>query len=276
MLYKITRSSDLKKKAVSEETLSPSAERTPDQIDQETLRRRGAVPRHIAIIMDGNGRWAKARGQMRYFGHYEGVESVREITEACAEIGVEYLTLYTFSTENWYRPLSEVNALMQLLIRTLRGEKETLMKNDIRLRTIGDVSKLPAACRKELEQAMADTAGNTRMTLNLALSYSGRWELTEAVRTLARRVARGELDPEAIDEDLIGQALGTAGMPDPDLLIRTGGEQRVSNFLLWQIAYTELYVTEAFWPAFRRPQLYAAIRDFQDRDRRFGRVKDET
>ncbi|WP_457653099.1 isoprenyl transferase [Rhodocaloribacter sp.] len=261
---------------MSEETLSPSVEQTPDQIDQETLRRRGAVPRHIAIIMDGNGRWAKARGQRRYHGHYEGVESVREITEACAEIGVAYLTLYTFSTENWYRPLTEVNALMQLLIRTLRGEKETLMKNDIRLRTIGDVSKLPAACRKELEQAMADTAGNTRMTLNLALSYSGRWELTEAVRTLARRVARGELDPEAIDEDLIGQALGTAGMPDPDLLIRTGGEQRVSNFLLWQIAYTELYVTDAYWPAFRRPQLYAAIRDFQDRDRRFGRVKDET
>ena len=276
MLYKITRSSDLKKKAVSEETLTPSVEQTPDQIDQETLRRRGAVPRHIAIIMDGNGRWAKARGQRRYHGHYEGVESVREITEACAEIGVEYLTLYTFSTENWYRPLTEVNALMQLLIRTLRGEKQTLMKNDIRLRTIGDVSKLPAACRRELEQAMADTAGNTRMTLNLALSYSGRWELTEAVRTLARRVARGELDPEAIDEDLIGQALGTAGMPDPDLLIRTGGEQRVSNFLLWQIAYTELYVTDAYWPAFRRRQLYAAIRDFQDRDRRFGRVKDET
>ncbi len=276
MLYKITRSSDLKKKAVSEETLTPSVEQTPDQIDQETLRRRGAVPRHIAIIMDGNGRWAKARGQRRYHGHYEGVESVREITEACAEIGVEYLTLYTFSTENWYRPLTEVNALMQLLIRTLRGEKQTLMKNDIRLRTIGDVSKLPAACRRELEQAMADTAGNTRMTLNLALSYSGRWELTEAVRTLARRVASGELDPEAIDEDLIGQALGTAGMPDPDLLIRTGGEQRVSNFLLWQIAYTELYVTDAYWPAFRRRQLYAAIRDFQDRDRRFGRVKDET
>ncbi len=226
--------------------------------------------------MDGNGRWAKARGQRRYHGHYEGVESVREITEACAEIGVEYLTLYTFSTENWYRPLSEVNALMQLLIRTLRGEKQTLMKNDVRLRTIGDVSKLPAACRKELEQAMADTADNKRMTLNLALSYSGRWELTEAVRTLARRVARGELDPEAIDEEMIGQTLGTAGMPDPDLLIRTGGEQRVSNFLLWQIAYTELYVTEAFWPAFRRPQLYAAIRDFQDRERRFGRVKDES
>ncbi len=275
MLYKITRSSDREVNDVSEEIVTPAPERTQDQVAQEALRRSGAIPRHIAIIMDGNGRWAKARGQRRYQGHYEGVESVREITEACAEIGVEYLTLYTFSTENWYRPLTEVNALMQLLIRTLRGEKRTLMKNDIRLRTIGDVSKLPGACRKELEETMAETAGNTRMTLNLALSYSGRWELTEAFRTLAHRVARGELAPDAIDETLIGEALGTAGMPDPDLLIRTGGEQRISNFLLWQIAYTELYVTDAYWPAFRRPQLYAAIRDFQERDRRFGRVKDE-
>ncbi|WP_228350609.1 isoprenyl transferase [Rhodocaloribacter litoris] len=246
-----------------------------DKAVQAALRRRGPLPRHIAVIMDGNGRWARARGQLRYVGHYEGVESVRDVTEACAELGIEYLTLYTFSTENWHRPRNEVNALMQLLIRTLRREKETLHRNNIRLRALGDLSKLPEACRKELEEAMAETAGGTRMTLTLALSYSGRWELTEAMRGLARRVAAGELDPGAIDEATVGAALGTAGMPDPDLLIRTGGELRVSNFLLWQIAYAEFYVTDVLWPAFRRAQLYEAIRDFQDRDRRFGRVHDD-
>ncbi|GIV57219.1 MAG: isoprenyl transferase [Rhodothermaceae bacterium] len=246
-----------------------------DRAVQAALKRRGVMPRHIAIIMDGNGRWARARGQARYVGHYEGVESVREVTEACAELGVEYLTLYTFSTENWQRPRKEVNALMQLLIRTLRREKKTLQKNDVRLKALGDLSMLPEACRRELEEAMAETAGNRRMTLLLALSYSGRWELREAVRTLARRVAAGELDPDAIDEATIAAALGTAGMPDPDLLIRTGGELRVSNFLLWQIAYAEFYVTEVLWPDFRRAQLYEAIRAFQDRDRRFGRVQED-
>jgi len=241
---------------------------------QDELRRHGEIPRHIAIIMDGNGRWAKSQGKIRYTGHSEGVVSVRDITEACAELGVEYLTLYTFSTENWHRPLMEVNALMQLLIRTLQREKKTLIKNRIRLRAMGDLSMLPEACRRELDDAMEETSANHRMTLNLALSYSGRWELVEAARALARKVASGKLSAGDIDEAAIAENLCTVGMPDPDLLIRTGGEYRVSNFLLWQIAYSELYITEIFWPAFRRQQLYEAIFDYQERDRRFGRVNE--
>ncbi len=260
---------------MADETIAVSDAPGQDQVQQEALRRRGAIPRHIAIIMDGNGRWAKERGKMRFFGHNEGVESVREVTEACAELGVEYLTLYTFSTENWQRPSTEVNALMQLLIRSLRKERETLHKNGIRLQAIGDLSMLPEACRVELQDTLSNTASLSRMTLNLALSYSGRWELTEAFRHLARRVREGSLAPDQITEEHIAGALTTAGMPDPDLLIRTGGEYRVSNFLLWQMAYTELYITEQFWPSFRRTQLYEAIRSFQDRERRFGRVPDE-
>jgi len=222
--------------------------------------------------MDGNGRWAKAQGKPRVSGHRAGVASVREIAEVSAKLGIKYLTLYTFSTENWQRPFMEVNALMQILIRTLQKEKETLLKNNIRLSVMGDIGQLPEACRLELDEALAATAPNSRMTLNLALSYSGRWDLVQAARTLAARVRAGELEPEQIDEAALAGALSTAGTPDPDLLIRTGGDFRVSNFLLWEIAYSEMYITDCFWPAFRRAELYAAIRSFQDRDRRFGRV----
>ena len=222
--------------------------------------------------MDGNGRWAKQQGKTRVSGHREGVESVRDITEACAQIGVQHLTLYTFSTENWHRPAAEVTALMELLVRTIRKQAERLHKNGIRLKTIGDIRRLPERGQRELAEAIELTAGNERMTLTLALSYGSRWEITEAVRQLARDVRAGRLDPDAIDEARVSATLQTAGTPDPDLLVRTAGELRVSNFLLWQIAYTELYVTENFWPAFRRDALYDAVRSYQDRERKFGRV----
>ncbi len=253
-------------------TITGKAQTAEDAAQQEALCQSGAIPQHIAIIMDGNGRWARERGDPRVVGHYEGVESVRDITEACAQVGVKYLTLYTFSVENWHRPAGEVNALMTLLIRTIRRERKTLNDNNIRLQSIGDLTQLPPRARKELEETLEATADNTRMTLVLALSYSGRWELVEAARSLARRVQQGTLDPEAIDESMLTQSLNSAGIPDPDLLIRTGGEYRVSNFLLWQLAYTEMVITERYWPAFRRVQLYEAIRDFQHRDRRFGRI----
>ena len=198
--------------------------------------------------------------------------SVRDITEACAQIGVGHLTLYTFSTENWGRPAAEVSALMELLVRTLRREAERLHENGIRLHAIGDLGRLPARARREFDEAIALTAGNARMTLTLALSYGSRWEITEAVRRLAAEAAAGRLDPASITEATVSGALLTAGTPDPDLLVRTAGEMRVSNFLLWQIAYTELYVTDAFWPDFRREALYEAVRSYQDRDRRFGRL----
>lgn len=243
-----------------------------DTEQQEALRQRGEIPSHIAIIMDGNGRWAKKRGRNRFFGHTEGVASVRDIAEACAELGVQYLTLYTFSTENWQRPAIEVQSLMQLLVHTIRGERETLLKNNIRLNAIGDTGKLPPACRAQLEETIHATAGGDKMMLTLALSYSGRWELVNAMQAIARRIQAGELKPEEIDESTVEAHLCTVGMPDPALLIRTGGELRVSNYLLWQLAYTELYVTERFWPEFRRSNLYDAIRSYQDRERRFGRV----
>ncbi len=253
-------------------TLTDAPQTDADARRQAELQARGSIPRHVACIMDGNGRWAKARGMTRAAGHREGVESVRDVTEACAQLGVEVLTLYTFSTENWARPRAEVTALMELLVRTLRREVERLQKNDIRLTTIGDLDRLPARCAREMREAEAITAGNGRMTLNLALSYSGRWELARAARRLAEEAAAGRLDPAAVDEAALEAELTTAGMPDPDLLVRTGGDLRVSNFLLWQIAYAEIYVTEAFWPDFRRDALYAAVADFQDRERRFGRV----
>lgn len=268
----VARRSQPSERAVQELTITDRAQTPEDRAAQASLKARGQMPRHIAIIMDGNGRWAKQRGKARFTGHSEGVESVRDVTEACAQLGVEHLTLYTFSTENWQRPRTEVNALMQLLIRSLRKERETLLRNDIRLKAIGDLSMLPGACRKQLDETVRATAACRRMTLNLALSYSGRWELVQAMRRLAEEVARGTLDPSDIDEALVSRVLDTAGMPDPDLLVRTGGEVRVSNFLLWQIAYAEMYFTELFWPAFRREQLYDAVRAFQDRDRRFGRV----
>ncbi|GAB5535628.1 MAG: isoprenyl transferase [Rubricoccaceae bacterium] len=253
--------------------LTGTAQTDADQATQDALKARGPIPEHIACIMDGNGRWAKQQGKSRVSGHREGVESVRDITEACAQIGVKHLTLYTFSTENWHRPAAEVKALMELLVRTIRKQAERLNKNGIRLHAIGDLTRLPPRGQRELAEALELTAGNTRMTLTLALSYGSRWEITEAVRQLARDVQSGQLDPEAIDEARVSAALQTAGTPDPDLLVRTAGELRVSNFLLWQIAYTELYVTEAFWPAFRREALYEAVRSFQDRDRKFGRVE---
>lgn len=241
---------------------------------QAKLKALGPIPAHIACIMDGNGRWANEKGKPRVIGHREGVVSVRDITEACAQIGVEHLTLYTFSTENWHRPAAEVTALMELLVRTIRKEADKLHRNGIRLHAIGDLGRLPARGQRELQEALDLTAGNTRMTLTLALSYGSRWEITEAVRAIAEAARAGTLDPAAITEDTISNALLTRGLPDPDLLVRTAGEMRLSNFLLWQVAYTELYVTETYWPAFRREALYDAIRSYQGRDRRFGRVAD--
>ena len=254
--------------------LSDAPQTSADAQAQDALKARGEIPVHVACIMDGNGRWAKARGKRRATGHRVGVESVREVTEACAQLGVEHLTLYTFSTENWNRPRAEVTALMELLVRTIRKEAEKLHANGIRLRTVGDLSRLPKRAQREMDEAVRLTEGNARMSLGLALSYSGRWEITEAVRTLAARAASGELNPEAITQDDVGAAMQTAGVPDPDLLIRTGGEMRVSNFLLWQIAYSEIVVTPTLWPDFRREALYDAVRQFQDRDRRFGRVEE--
>ena len=243
-----------------------------DRQAQADLQARGPIPAHVACIMDGNGRWAKAQGRSRVAGHREGVASVRDVTEAAAQIGVRHLTLYTFSTENWNRPPAEVTALMELLVRTVRKEAEKLHRNGIRLHAIGDLGRLPARGRGELAEALALTEGNERMTLTLALSYGSRWEITEAVRQLAAAARDGRLDPGAITEETISDALQTADLPDPDLLVRTAGEMRLSNFLLWQIAYTELYVTDRCWPDFRRAALYDAVRSYQDRERRFGRV----
>ena len=233
------------------------------------------LPRHIAIIMDGNGRWAKQHGKPRVFGHQSGVKAVRETTEAAAELGVEYLTLYAFSTENWNRPKFEVNALMALLVETIRKEVKTLNKNNIRLTAIGDLARLPEKSQKALQKAIDDTAGNTRMTLVLALNYSAKWEIMNAVKTLAAQVEDGKLTSKAIDEDVFANALATKGMPDPELLIRTSGETRISNFLLWQIAYSELYFTPTFWPDFRKDSLYKAILDYQNRERRFGKTSEQ-
>jgi undecaprenyl diphosphate synthase len=244
-----------------------------DERLQQALRARGELPAHIACIMDGNGRWAQRRGEARVVGHHEGVTSVRDITEVCAELGVGHLTLYTFSTENWERPDSEIDALMQLLVSTVREERATLMENGVKLQIIGDLSELPDPCQEALRETKRATTDNSHMTLTLALSYSGRWEILQAARALAEKAQADEIDPDEIDASLFESHLDTADMPDPDLLIRTGGEYRLSNFLLWQSAYTELYITEDYWPDFRREQLYGAIRSFQDRDRRFGRIE---
>lgn len=233
------------------------------------------LPKHIAVIMDGNGRWAKKRGGLRIFGHQSAITAVRETVEAAAELGVNYLTLYAFSTENWSRPAMEVSALMQLLVSTIRKETATLNKNNIRLQTIGNTDSLPAACQRELLEAIDITKDNTRMTLVLALSYSGRWDITQAMQRIAKDVGHGSIAPEAISEATIAQYLSTAGMPDPELLIRTSGEQRISNFLLWQLAYTELYITELLWPDFRKEHLYEAIIAYQRRERRFGKTSEQ-
>ncbi len=239
---------------------------------QQALAERGPIPAHVAVIMDGNGRWAKERGKPRIMGHRAGVDSVREVVEACAELGVGYLTLYTFSVENWLRPAAEVEALMVLLRRALREELAVLQENDIRLRAVGDIERLPGRTRSALARAMDATSDNGRMQLVLALSYSGRLDITRAARTLCMRVLDGSLDPASVSERTVTEALYTAGMPDPDLLIRTGAESRVSNFLLWQLAYTEMVMSDCYWPAFRRDHLYAGIRTYQDRERRYGRV----
>ncbi len=227
------------------------------------------IPEHIAIIMDGNGRWAKAKGQPRTAGHIQGVETVRTITEECVRLGVKYLTLYTFSTENWNRPAEEIKALMGLLFKNL--EDEIFMKNNVRFRVIGDTSRLPEDVRRKMEAMIERTAGNTRMTLVLALSYSARWEITEA----ARQLVREGIAPEAITEEVVSRHMQTAFMPDPDLLIRTGGEIRVSNYLLWQIAYSELYFCDTFWPDFDTEALHLAIADYQNRERRYGKTSEQ-
>ncbi|MEL6636577.1 MAG: isoprenyl transferase [Bacteroidota bacterium] len=240
-----------------------------DQINLEKL------PRHIAVIMDGNGRWAKQHGKPRVFGHRNGVKAVRETTEAAAELGVDFLTLYAFSTENWNRPRIEVNALMTLLVETLRNELDTLNKNNIRLRAIGDVSQLPSRTHKALVEGIENTQNNTRMTLILALNYSAKWEIVEASRRLAQKVAQGQLEVTQIDESVFADALSTAGVPDPELLIRSSGETRLSNFLLWQLAYAEFHFTPIFWPEFRKEHLYKAIVDYQNRERRFGKISEQ-
>lgn len=233
------------------------------------------LPKHIAVIMDGNGRWAKKHDRARVFGHKNGVKAVREITEGAAELGIEYLTLYAFSTENWNRPRLEVNALMTLLVETLNVEIKTLHENNIRLEAIGDLTKLPPKTLKALRQGIESTKNNTRMTLILALNYSARWELQEAARKMASDARDGLLDPNDIDDDSFGQFLTTAAYPDPELLIRTSGEYRLSNFLLYQIAYAELYFTSKFWPEFTKEDLCAAIVDFQGRERRFGKTSEQ-
>ena len=229
------------------------------------------LPKHIAIIMDGNGRWAKERGYDRIFGHQNGVTSVRETTETAAELGIEYLTLYAFSTENWSRPQAEVDALMELLIDTIEKDTPTLTKNNVRLMAIGDLSRLPNNAGEKLQRCIAQTSQNTGLALVLALSYSSRWEITNALKNICKEVIDGKCSIEDINDDLISSHLTTKSIPDPDLLIRTSGEIRISNFLLWQIAYTELYFTETHWPAFRKENLYQAISEFQQRDRRFGK-----
>jgi undecaprenyl diphosphate synthase len=254
--------------AVNETSKSEMSELKQD-INQKKL------PKHIAIIMDGNGRWAKSKGKLRIFGHESGVKAVRETVEACAELGVPYLTLYAFSTENWNRPKLEINALMSLLVSTIAAETKTLMDNNIRLQTIGDTASLPKKCRAELAEAIQTTAGNSRMTLVLALSYSSRWEITEAVKTIASKISAGTLKSENITEELLSEHLNTAGMPDPELLIRTSGEHRISNFLLWQISYAELYFSPVLWPDFRKEHLYNAILSFQGRERRFGMTSEQ-
>ena len=232
------------------------------------------LPRHIAIIMDGNGRWAKKQNQPRVFGHRNGVKSVREVSEAAAEIGIEYLTLYAFSTENWNRPRPEVNALMSLLVETIRKEVSTLMENNIRLKAIGDLGKLPDRTLEALREGIEITQNNDRMTLVLALNYSARWELMEAAKKIHWDATKG-LDTEKLTEEIFQNYLATNGMPDPELLIRTSGELRISNFLLWQIAYSELYFTDKFWSDFRKNDLYEAIVSYQNRERRFGKISEQ-
>lgn len=252
-----------KKKSASDEKL------------QQELKKSGEIPKHIAIIMDGNGRWAKKRGLPRVAGHKRGVDTVKDIVEACAEIGVKYLTLYTFSTENWKRPKEEVSTLMRLLLNSLKDRVDELCENDIKLTTIGDTDALPYEVQKQLKADIERTKNNKKMVLNLALSYSGRWEILEAVKKISRAVEKGDIKADEINEQLFSKFLTTKDLPDPDLVIRTSGEFRVSNFLLWQIAYSEFVITDIYWPDFNRHHLYESIRAFQKRERRFGKVSEQ-
>ena len=240
-------------------------------MDMSTLEQidRARVPQHVAIIMDGNGRWAMRQKHERLFGHQNAMTAVRQAVEAAVQLGVKYLTLYTFSTENWNRPQAEIDGLMELLIKAVRDETKTLMDNNVRLQTIGDISRIPERSRSKLQECIDETAGNTSTTLILALSYSSRWEVAEALRQICREGLR----PEEIDEETLRRYLATRDYPDPDLLIRTGGELRVSNFLLWQMAYTEFYFSEQLWPDFRHEDFYAAVLDYQHRQRRFGKTE---
>ena len=240
-----------------------------EQIDKARL------PRHIAIIMDGNGRWAKKQGLARMFGHKQGVETVHNITVAATKLGVEYLTLYTFSTENWNRPKEEVDALMTLLIDTIAKETPTLMNNNVRLQTIGDIDRLPEGAKKKFLACIEQTSHNTGLTMVLALSYSARWEITEVVRQAVRDAQAGSVRPEDVNEQWVSSLMTTKAIPDPDLLIRTSGEYRISNFLLWQLAYSELYFTDCLWPEFTEEEFYKAIVDYQKRERRFGKTSEQ-
>lgn len=233
------------------------------------------VPKHIAIIMDGNGRWAKQQGQMRTFGHQEGVKAVKDVIEGAAEAGVKYVTLYTFSTENWKRPKYEVEALMELLVDSIHKETGTLLEKGIKLETIGDLEALPKECREQLLETMAATSACDKMTIILALSYSARWEIINAAKKIAEKVKKGELEVENINEEVFNGELCTANIPDPELLIRTSGELRISNYLLWQIAYSELYFSPKLWPDFNREDLFEAIIDYQNRERRFGFISEQ-
>ena len=242
---------------------------------EDSIINKNNIPKHIAIIMDGNGRWAKAHSLPRIAGHKEGIDSVRAITKKCGDIGVKHLSLYTFSSENWSRPIKEVKALMGLLLLTIRREIKDLNKNNVRLTTIGNMSDLPDDARKGMEEGLKITENNSGLNLILALSYGGRQEILKMVQSIARKAINGEIEPEKLSESDIVNELDTAKIPDPDLLIRTGGDQRISNFLLWQIAYSEIYVTDTYWPEFKEKELLDAVADFQDRERRFGRISEQ-
>ncbi len=240
-----------------------------DQINRDNL------PQHIAVIMDGNGRWAKGKGAARLFGHKHAIKAVREVTEGCAELGVKYLTLYAFSTENWARPKAEVDGLMSLLVTTINNEISTLMDNNVSLHAIGDISQLPLKAQRGLDEAKAKTAQNDGLKLVLALNYSGRWDISNAVKLIAKNVSDGTLSPDKVDSSTITNYLSTNGIPDPELLIRTSGEMRISNFLLWELAYTELFFTDVLWPDFRKQNLIVAIISYQQRERRFGKISEQ-
>ncbi|HEY3876748.1 MAG TPA: isoprenyl transferase [Candidatus Kapabacteria bacterium] len=248
----------------------PYRQTTDDKRTQQELRAAGKLPRHIAVIMDGNGRWAEERGLPRAAGHQAGIASLRDVTRSSRELGIDFLTVYAFSTENWKRPKREVSMLFRLLVKMLREELREMLENGVRLKTIGQTSLLPDLVQKELNDAIERTANNKGLTLTLALSYSGRWDLTRAMQAIALDVRAGKLSPEDISEETIRAALTTTDMPDPDLLVRTSGEMRLSNFLLWELAYSEIHVTKTLWPDFRRDHLYEAIREYQKRERRFG------